>query len=196
MYWGHEKPLPALSEQDRLLLEDPSCEIFLPSTLLRRWIFSYFFMFLKQPYHLGQTQMSNSTCNNLWHVSCTSRDAWPSRPLKSNGQNPEGIPWGVYNDQMPMFGQLSSPWGFLLSMPQIFLSSSLAKILLNTIEICCDLMPLNTWYFLRNLLAKAFRPRFKLSLCNWCFLLSANLWRPGVSQQKSQATWSKVGTQP
>lgn len=134
MYWGHEKPLPALSDQDKVLLEEPSRNIQpcwgddLSDTPLCS---------LGNPTTLAPTQ-GQTRCLILPVISCGMWAAHPEmngssepRSLRSNGQNPEGIPWAVYNDQMPMFGQLSSPSGFLLSMSQIFLSSFLAKALLN-----------------------------------------------------------------
>lgn len=135
MYWGHEKPLPALSGRDKVLLEEPSRNIQpcwgddLSDTPLRS---------LGKPTPLaptqGQTQVSNLTCNKLWHVSCPSWDEWLQWAQVSQEQWPESRRDSlgyVHNDQMAMFGQLSSPSGFLLSMSQIFLFSFLAKALLN-----------------------------------------------------------------
>lgn len=99
--------------------------------------------------------------------------------------------------QMPVFGQVNCPSGFLIAISQKVPSSVLAhvtdKALLSSFEICCNLIPLNTWYFLRNLLSKAFRPRFRLSPCKWCFLLSAHLWGPRGKQQETQGPETKGG---
>lgn len=76
----------------------------------------------------------------------------------------------------PVPGQWNGPSGFLSNISQEAASSLLAnvrdKTLMSSFEICCVLIPLNTWYFLRNLLSKAFGPRFRRSPCSWCFSMA------------------------